>query len=634
MYTTSEAAGVPGILPVMAALTESSMTNNPGGDRDSKGYFQMRAGIWDKGPYLGYFEDPNLQMLWFNTQANKLEGGVPQNEAEYGAFIQRIERSAYPDRYQKNLVAAKALLQGVGSGVDGNTDWQSNQTTPGTTPTTTSAPRLAYGSKPKPGQTYTVRATTFGTTATDDNGIAWWDGRGAYSREVKWLVAELGVNNTPRTNTAHSLGSIPQGSKVRVTYPGTGKSVVAIVGEVGAGAPGASLDIWDDMAIALGLPDKANFNADVQMTLLQDPPITLTANQTANDLPGTGPVGSNGSTIIPVLASTASGEACAPQASPTTQTRYQYPLQQGPYGVNGCPFQGTHADFGNWQSDHAIDLNAPFGTPVVAVGDGSINRISGTSGKWNTQTAGIGVTLSMSGNDVWYGHLSKVYVTTGQQVVAGDIIGLTGSGNGSPHLHIGMHANINIFQALNIAPDAGCTQTYTWNTSITPIDTTAIDGSALNTTTVGGGFVYPNDGTVVSTIINAATSQIGIPYSWGGGSPSGPSTGICGPAGCQALTTVGFDCSSLMQYAYAKAGITIPRTTTTQYAAAQPVSPGQLLPGDMIFVHNLSHVVMYIGSVNGTPSFVEAPQTGEFVQIRPLSRLNGIVGYGRFTRNQ
>ncbi|WP_449479783.1 C40 family peptidase [Streptomyces parvulus] len=47
--------------------------------------------------------------------------------------------------------------------------------------------------------------------------------------------------------------------------------------------------------------------------------------------------------------------------------------------------------------------------------------------------------------------------------------------------------------------------------------------------------------------------------------------------------TTGFDCSGLTLYAYAKAGITLPRTAAAQYAASQPVKPGQVKPGDLVF---------------------------------------------------
>ncbi|HQT99143.1 MAG TPA: NlpC/P60 family protein, partial [Acidimicrobiales bacterium] len=78
-----------------------------------------------------------------------------------------------------------------------------------------------------------------------------------------------------------------------------------------------------------------------------------------------------------------------------------------------------------------------------------------------------------------------------------------------------------------------------------------------------------------------AKSQIGVPYVWGGETPGS-----------------GFDCSGLVQWAWARAGIAIPRTTETQWPAMHHVILTQLQPGDLLFYYNLDgdhlvdHVVM------------------------------------------
>ena len=65
----ARARGLPGELPVMAALESSGLRNLPSGDRDSVGFFQMRVGIWDHGPYAGFPEHPELLLTWFLDQA-------------------------------------------------------------------------------------------------------------------------------------------------------------------------------------------------------------------------------------------------------------------------------------------------------------------------------------------------------------------------------------------------------------------------------------------------------------------------------------------------------------------------------------------------------------------------------------
>src|SRR4051812_46497444 len=70
------AAGLPGELPVMGALVESSLTNLPQADRDTAGYFQTRVAVWNKPPYQDFPQHPELQLQWFvdlATQARRAD---------------------------------------------------------------------------------------------------------------------------------------------------------------------------------------------------------------------------------------------------------------------------------------------------------------------------------------------------------------------------------------------------------------------------------------------------------------------------------------------------------------------------------------------------------------------------------
>jgi peptidoglycan DL-endopeptidase CwlO len=114
-----------------------------------------------------------------------------------------------------------------------------------------------------------------------------------------------------------------------------------------------------------------------------------------------------------------------------------------------------------------------------------------------------------------------------------------------------------------------------------------------------------------ATAIAAAESQIGVPYVWGGESPG-----------------QGFDCSGLTQWSWGRAGVSIPRTAQDQYDAIAHIPLGDIQPGDLLFwgdgTGDIYHVGMYVG--NG--DIVDAPQTGEDVQIQPIWD-NGLVGAGR-----
>jgi murein DD-endopeptidase MepM/ murein hydrolase activator NlpD len=102
----------------------------------------------------------------------------------------------------------------------------------------------------------------------------------------------------------------------------------------------------------------------------------------------------------------------------------------------GTPHAGTHT-LGNWQSDNAVDLAVPVGTPIYALEDGVVaktrDRPSG-GGRF----AGGQITLAGRGNDYFYGHTSQINVRPGQRVRKGQIIGRTGSANGVAHLHLGV----------------------------------------------------------------------------------------------------------------------------------------------------------------------------------------------------
>jgi cell wall-associated NlpC family hydrolase len=101
-------------------------------------------------------------------------------------------------------------------------------------------------------------------------------------------------------------------------------------------------------------------------------------------------------------------------------------------------------------------------------------------------------------------------------------------------------------------------------------------------------------------VVSLAMQYLGIPYKWGGASP-----------------TTGFDCSGLVQYVYAQVGISLPHYTVSQwnYPGAVPVPKNQLQPGDLVFFNGLDHVGIYIGYGD----FIDAPHTGADVEIDSLS---------------
>ncbi|QKW33530.1 C40 family peptidase [Actinomadura sp. NAK00032] len=126
-------------------------------------------------------------------------------------------------------------------------------------------------------------------------------------------------------------------------------------------------------------------------------------------------------------------------------------------------------------------------------------------------------------------------------------------------------------------------------------------------------------------------NSVATPYSWGGGTIKGPSRGTA-----QGANTVGFDCSSLAQFAVYKASkgrITIPRTTYAIWASklGTKVSRAQLAPGDLVFFNNQQHMGIYYGEVNGVRWMVHAPRTGDYVKFSKFDGRSDYDGAVRIT---
>ncbi|HET6816936.1 MAG TPA: NlpC/P60 family protein [Mycobacteriales bacterium] len=118
---------------------------------------------------------------------------------------------------------------------------------------------------------------------------------------------------------------------------------------------------------------------------------------------------------------------------------------------------------------------------------------------------------------------------------------------------------------------------------------------------------------LVATVLAAARSRLGAPYVWGA---TGPDS---------------FDCSGLTQWAYAHAGIQLPRVAADQWNAGPHVTLADLQPGDLLFwatdVSNpatIHHVALYIGG----GMMIAAPHTGDVVQVQPVY-MDGYIGATR-----
>jgi peptidoglycan DL-endopeptidase RipA len=120
-------------------------------------------------------------------------------------------------------------------------------------------------------------------------------------------------------------------------------------------------------------------------------------------------------------------------------------------------------------------------------------------------------------------------------------------------------------------------------------------------------------------VIRRGLSQLGVPYSWGGGTAAGPGKGIGSGSG-----TTGFDCSGLVLYSFAGVGIKLPHYSGAQYDLGRKVPASQMRRGDVIFYGpgGSQHVTIYLGQ----GQMLEAPDVGLKVRVAPV-RTSGMTPY-------
>jgi cell wall-associated NlpC family hydrolase len=151
-------------------------------------------------------------------------------------------------------------------------------------------------------------------------------------------------------------------------------------------------------------------------------------------------------------------------------------------------------------------------------------------------------------------------------------------------------------------------------TAVQPLIYTVTVGgvSAGGAGVAGGATIGPTlTSTEVSTMLAAALSRQGVPYVWGAEGPTS------------------FDCSGLVQWSFARAGIAMPRVAADQARTGPLVPFSQVRPGDLMFWRTdptapnyISHVAIYIG--NG--QMIQAPQPGQNVEVVPVTFGSGFAG--------
>jgi murein DD-endopeptidase len=109
-------------------------------------------------------------------------------------------------------------------------------------------------------------------------------------------------------------------------------------------------------------------------------------------------------------------------------------------------------------------------------------------------------------------------------------------------------------------------------------------------------------------MVDRAMSMLDQPYRWGGAAPGG------------------FDCSGLVAFAAAGAGIRVPRTAHEQLASGMPIARGELRAGDLVFMR-LAHKELHVGIAIDKERFIHAPSAGGRVRIDSLAASPYAVGF-------
>ncbi|HSD03262.1 MAG TPA: NlpC/P60 family protein [Gaiellales bacterium] len=131
----------------------------------------------------------------------------------------------------------------------------------------------------------------------------------------------------------------------------------------------------------------------------------------------------------------------------------------------------------------------------------------------------------------------------------------------------------------------------------------AAAGQGVSTTNIPA----PPSSTLGGQAVAIAEQYLGVPYVWGGASPSG------------------FDCSGLVMYVYGQLGVSLPHNAAAQMSMLPAVPLSDLQPGDLVFFNGASHVGIYVG--NGT--MIHAPHTGTVVQFGSINDEGSITGAAR-----
>ena len=677
MGREAEKRGLPKQLPVMAALVESGVKNLNFGDADSVGFFQMRVGIWNKGAYAGYPEKPELQVKWFLDQAEAVKkqrlsrGQSVTDPNQFGEWIADVERPAeqYRSRYGMRLAEANGLL-GQASAAPAPAAAAAAAPTPGVP---VAAAAAVAPPEPKPGESgafLAAKADASGEKAASgafmavkpvgpasalappgtvpaavDAVAAAAPGSGSSSlgaAALKTAETQLGVKEEG-TNTGAKVDEYLKAAGVGPGNPWCASFVTWALGQNGhkmEGGGWAAVQTWvrnaeagkNDLQIVSA--DQArpgdivtydwggqeDFGADGHIGFLKS---------TVQDGKFTALEGNNQDAVMNVPRQTSGANVKfiriggdAPPATPPLT-----PAAPGGAGVadaaaGAVPAGGPSGYPGDnagkealaaWLGKEAEKRGLPKQLPVMAslvesgvknlnYGDAdSVGFFQMRVGIWN-KGAYAGFPEKPELQIKWFldqaEAVKKQRLARGQSVTDPKQFGEWIADIERPAEQYRSRYGMRLAEANGLLERAGSAPPAPAAAAPAAPAAAVVDAAASAGGGGGGGA-----GPQAMAALKEAQKYTGTAYKWGGSTPQ-----------------TGFDCSGLVQWAYAKAGIQIPRVTDAQFAASNgsPVERGDLKPGDLIFFGkpgNIYHVAISMGG----DKFLHAPKTGDVVKVASLN---------------
>lgn len=558
MGAQAQQRGLPAELPVMAALVESGLKNLNYGDRDSVGFFQMRTGIWNQGAYTGYAEKPELQVKWFLDQAE----AVKKDRLASGRPIDDPrhfgEWIADVERPAAQYRGRYQLQLGQAQALLRQSDAPGARATAPGAPATAASAADAAPAETHAGHDHDEQPAATSAAPSSPDALAKAAGKAALAND-KLHFDEVGTADL-------RAGKIDP-------------RILAVLND---------LSKEHEISVSCMRSDHGKFTA---------------GGSVSNHFHGRG-----------VDIATVDGERVEP-GSPASRTLAQKiaeidaayrPDEVGTPWALSAP--GHFTDAGHQDHIHIAfktDLPGNWRPPAELLGEPVAARAAAAA-----PGAAVPAGPGSVGESARSNTLSLPAVAERQ---SSGTASATHASLRLPAIQEEPGAAARAAADAGAAADAASSDASAAPTEAAPAAPTeaapATPAAAPAEAAADAAAPTPTDASTAAGpralgAVAEAKKYLGTPYLWGGSSPK-----------------TGFDCSGLVQWAYARQGIEIPRVTYDQIDApsGKKIGRDDLQPGDLVFFSTAAGDVHHVGMSLGGDRFIHAPRTGDVVKYSSLN---------------